>query len=107
MRDFKPRAVAQIAKTTYQFSSTEYSFGGGIGGTSLTFYDDKSGVVEGWDLYGILSDPNDAAWDAVMAIYIKAWGDKAEVEEQEVVFRRKPLVTVSRITAMVTVKTRK
>lgn len=103
MRDFKPRAVAQTATTTYELPSTEYSFGGD---TSLTFYRDEAGVVDGWNLDGILYDPNDAAWDAVMATYAKAWGDKVEVEEQRVVFRRKPLVTVNRITAMATVTTR-
>jgi hypothetical protein len=103
MRDFGPRAVAQYAKTTYRLPATEYSFGGS---TSLSFFANDAGVVEGWRLDGILFDPNDAAWEAVMATYAKAWGDKVEVEGQRVVFRRTPLVTVNRVTAMVTVTTR-
>lgn len=103
MHDFEPRGFAQHRRTSYLLPPTEYSY---RGPTSLTFYSNEAGVVDGWNLDGILFDPNDAAWAAVLATYAKAWGDKVEVEEQRVVFRREPLVTVNRITATATVTTR-
>lgn len=103
MRDFEPRAFGQEARTSFMLPSTEYS---DSGPTTLTFYSNEAGVVDGWNLAGILFDPNDAAWAAVLATYAKAWGDKVEVEEYHVVFRREPLITVNRITAAATVTTR-